>query len=170
MRGVYLTRTGGQNRPLTTPELRQLLLDRGESGYESQPVEGAGLADLGARGTAISTSSACRLTPTRSTRSSVRLRHAAQGRRVARAEPAPTAAGVLLFGREPQRYLRSAEVICVRYAGTVMGDEFVRQDIGGTLVEQAKQAETFVTANMRRHAHPRHGARGEHRVSAARRA
>jgi ATP-dependent DNA helicase RecG len=41
VRGVYLTRTGSQNRPLTTAELRQLLLDRGESGYESQPVEAA---------------------------------------------------------------------------------------------------------------------------------
>ena len=63
---------------------------------------------------------------------------------------APTAAGILLFGRDPQRFLRSAEVICVRYAGADMSDEFVRQDIGGTLPEQIRQAETFIAGNMRR--------------------
>jgi ATP-dependent DNA helicase RecG len=46
--------------------------------------------------------------------------------------------------------LRSAELICVRYAGTEMGDEFVRQEIGGVLADQARQAEAFVAGNMRR--------------------
>jgi ATP-dependent DNA helicase RecG len=59
-------------------------------------------------------------------------------------------AGILLFGRDPQRFLRSAEVICVRYAGVMMGDEFVRQDLGGPLPDQLRQAEAFVAANMRR--------------------
>ena len=46
LKGVYWTRTGANNRPLTTPELRQLLLDRSESGYESKPVADARLEDL----------------------------------------------------------------------------------------------------------------------------
>lgn len=37
---------GAHNRTLTTPELRRLLLDRAESGFEAQAVEGATLADL----------------------------------------------------------------------------------------------------------------------------
>ena len=38
----------------------------------------------------------------------------------------------------------------VRYAGQQMGDEFLRQEAAGTLPEQIRQAEAFVSANMRR--------------------
>jgi len=152
VRGVYLTRTGHQNRPLTTPELRLLLLDRGESGYESQPVADASLDDLDVvRVTRYREQLG--LPPDEDAIHTLIGRGCVTRRGVdglPAAELTPTVAGLLLFGRDPQRFLRSAEVICVRYAGTVMGDEFVRHDIGGTLVEQAKQAETFVTANMRR--------------------
>lgn len=152
VKGVYLTRTGIHNRPLATAELRQLLLDRGESGFESKMAAGATLADLDQTRVAryldqvgvppdedpvqslMSRGCVTRLNP--------------EG--LPAAEPAPTIAGMLLFGRDPQRFVRSAEVICVRYAGPVMGDEFVRQDLTGTLADQARQAETFVVANMRR--------------------
>ena len=46
LQGLYLTRTAGQNRPLTTPELRLLLVERSETGYERQRVDGATLAAL----------------------------------------------------------------------------------------------------------------------------
>src|SRR3954471_10729517 len=45
LQGMYLTRTAGQNRPLTTPELRRLLLERGDVGYEAQLVPNATIAD-----------------------------------------------------------------------------------------------------------------------------
>ena len=63
---------------------------------------------------------------------------------------APTYAGLLLLGRQPQRFLHNARIILVRYAGQQMGDEFLRQEAGGTLPEQIRQAEAFVSANMRR--------------------
>ncbi|HQY92127.1 ATP-binding protein [Caldilinea sp.] len=152
VRGVYLTRTGSQNRPLTTAELRQLLLDRGESGYESQPVESATLADLDdARVSRYRDQVG--LPPDEALIDALLSRGCVTRRGVEGLpveEPLPTVAGLLLFGRAPQRFLRSAEVICVRYAGAVMGDEFVRQEIGGVLVEQARQAEAFVVGNMRR--------------------
>ena len=62
----------------------------------------------------------------------------------------PTYAGILLFGRQPGRFLRSAQVTLVRYAGPQMGDEFLRHDAAGSLPEQIRQAEAFVTANIRR--------------------
>ena len=62
----------------------------------------------------------------------------------------PTYAGVLLFGRQPQRFLRNAQLSLVRYTGPTMGDEFLRHDATGTLPEQIRQAEAFVSANMRR--------------------
>ncbi|MCX6045779.1 MAG: DeoR family transcriptional regulator [Chloroflexi bacterium] len=147
LRGLYLTRTAAQNRSLTTPELRRLLLERGDAGFESLAIEGAVLADLD---------------PVRMARYFERIEIAADEEPVqtllargcvtytAERELIPTAAGILLFGREPQRFLRSAEIICVRYSGQAMSDEFVRQDLGGVLAEQARQAETFVTSNMRR--------------------
>ncbi|MFO7635252.1 MAG: ATP-binding protein, partial [Caldilinea sp.] len=152
VRGVYPTRTGSQNRPLSTPELRQLLLDRAESGYESQPVEEATLADL-------DNSRIGRyfdqlgLPPDEDTVEALLSRGCVTRRGddgLPVDKPLPTVAGLLLFGLNPQRFLRSAEIICVRYAGETMSDEFVRQDIGGVLVEQARQAEAFVASNMRR--------------------
>ena len=152
VRGVYLTRTGSQNRPLTTAELRQLLLDRGESGYESQPVAEATLADLDPARVSRYLDQVA-LPPDADTVDALLARgcvtrRGADGLPVA--EALPTVAGLLLFGRDPQRFLRSAEIICVRYAGAAMGDEFVRQEIGGVLAEQARQAEAFVVGNMRR--------------------
>jgi ATP-dependent DNA helicase RecG len=152
LKGVYWTRTGANNRPLTTPELRQLLLDRSESGYESKPVADARLEDLDENRVSRYLDQvglppdADALQALLSRGCVTRLDDAG----LPATDPSPTVAGLLLFGRDPQRFLRSAEVICVRYAGEVMGDEFVRQDIGGTLADQARQAEAFVSSNMRR--------------------
>lgn len=152
VRGVYLTRTGSQNRPLTTAELRQLLLDRGESGYESQPVEEATLADFDPARVSRYLDQVG-LPPDADTVEALLGRGCVTrrgGDGLPAAEPLPTVAGLLLFGRDPRRFLRSAEIICMRYAGATMGDEFVRQEVGGVLAEQARQAEAFVVGNMRR--------------------
>ncbi len=144
--GLYFTRAGAHNRPLTTPELRSLLLARGEGAYDAQLVEGATAADLD---------------PARVERYLERLMLLpadnptalllARGC-LARAPNAetlrPTVAGMLLFGREPQQFLRSAEILCVRYPSTQMADAFVRQEIGGPLTDQIQQAEAFVWTNL----------------------
>ncbi len=152
LRGVYLTRTGANNRPLTTTELRLLLLDRAEAGFESRPLEGATLADLD--NVRISRYLDQVGLPPDEDAVQVLLRRGCATERgetgLRLAAPTPTVAGSLLFGRDPQQFLRSAEVICVRYASTAMSDEFVRQDLGGTLVDQIRQAEAFVGTNMRR--------------------
>ncbi len=147
LQGRFVTRTGSQNRALTTPELRRLLLERGDAGFESAPVPTATLADLDRsqieryvdRIAAAPDEDYVEILQSRGC-----VTPAEDGSLV------PTNAGILLFGNPPQRFLRSAEIICVRYAGTNMSDEFVRQDIGGTLAEQARQAEAFVVSNMRR--------------------
>jgi ATP-dependent DNA helicase RecG len=152
LKGVYWTRTGANNRPLTTAELRQLLLDRAESGYESKPLADVRLEDLD-ESRILRYLDQVGLPPDADAVQALLSRGCAtrlNADGLPSAAPAPTVAGMLLFGRDPQRYLRSAEVICVRYAGENMGDEFVRQDVGGTLADQARQAEAFVTTNMRR--------------------
>jgi ATP-dependent DNA helicase RecG len=152
LQGMYLTRTGGQNRPLTTPELRRLLLERGDAGYEAQLVPNATMADLDEQ-RILRYLDQVAFSATEDITQALLARGC-----VAYAEPVlgttpvvmPTVAGILLFGRAPQQFIRSAEIICVRYAGAEMSDEFVRQDISGTLVEQIRQAEAFVFSNMRR--------------------
>ena len=152
LQGMYLTRTAAQNRPLTTPELRRLLLERGDAGYEAQLIANATLADLDEQ-RVLRYLDQVAFSATEDITQALLARGC-----VAYAEPVlgetpvltPTVAGMLLFGRAPQQFIRSAEIICVRYAGEAMGDEFVRQDIGGTLVDQIRQAEAFVVSNMRR--------------------
>lgn len=150
LNGRYLTRTGSTNRLLSAPELTTLLLSRAEAGFEARPAPGAVLADLdpsvvlayvdqlpgtvGEGWQRVLASRGC-LSPL-DTESSERL--------------TPTYAGILLFGRHPQRFLRNAQITLIRYPGTGMGDEFTRDEATGTLPEQIRRAETFVTANMRR--------------------
>jgi ATP-dependent DNA helicase RecG len=152
LQGMYLTRTAGQNRPLTTPELRRLLLERGDAGYEAQLVPNATMADLDEQRILryldqVAFSATEDITQALMSRGCVAFAESVLGNTPV---VMPTVAGILLFGRAPQQFVRSAEIICVRYAGTEMSDEFVRQDISGTLVEQIRQAEAFVYANMRR--------------------
>ncbi|MEZ4656888.1 MAG: ATP-binding protein [Caldilineaceae bacterium] len=164
--GAYLTRDGAQNQPLNTMQLRQLLLERGDRGFEELAVPEAALDDLNPRRIeryltrigAAPDADAVQMLASRGCVTLVREETAGRAENAAAADAAeaaprravPTVAGLLLFGRNPQRFLRSAELICVRYMGTSMGDEFVRQEIVGTLPEQIQQAETFITANMRR--------------------
>lgn len=153
VQGRYLIRSGAQNRALSTGELRQLLLERSETGFEVRPVPGAVLTDLDPKAVEAyldRIAATPNLDATQILAGKGCLTLAAAAGQTGADEWAPTAAGLLLFGKDPQRFLRSAEVICVRYAGAAMGDEFERRDIRGTLPEQARQAEAFVQSNMRR--------------------
>ncbi|NOX62393.1 MAG: transcriptional regulator [Chloroflexi bacterium] len=145
-KGQYLTRSGKSNRPLRPHELRQLLLERSDSGFESQTPKAATLDDLDME---------------RVQHYYMQLEAAPSGDLIdlllsrgcltrAGDDVKPTVAGLLLFGRDPQRWVRSAEITCVRYSGETMSDVFVREDVQGTLAEQILRAEAFVSANMRR--------------------
>ncbi len=151
--GRYLTRTGRENRLLTTSELSGLLLARSEAGFESRPAPGASLADLDPAAVqsyldalgAPAGENWQRLLLARGC-----LTEAADREASLRDGLLPTYAGILLFGRQPQRFVPSAEIVLVRYAGPQMGDEFARHDARGDLPEQIRQAETFVNTHMRR--------------------
>lgn len=148
VRGVFWTRMAAQNRPLTTEELRRLLLQRdpGSAGFEASAVPGARLDDLDAARVRayVQTLSGMAVETMEEVLVSRGCLLETDG------VLAPTVAGILLFGRDPQRFLRSAEVIAVRYQGVDMGDEFVRQDIRGALPQQVRLAEAFVNDHMRR--------------------
>jgi ATP-dependent DNA helicase RecG len=63
---------------------------------------------------------------------------------------APTHAGILIFGADPQRWLPDSSMTVARYTGLQMSDAFIRADIHGTLPEQARKAEAFILENVSR--------------------
>ena len=146
LRGQYLVRSGRETRPLMPHELRILLLNRSEASFESQTPRGVSMEDLDSD--KIQAYRELLGLPPEEDIDDLLLSRGC----VAETEKGlrPTIAGILLFGKNPQRWLRSAEITAVRYAGPTMSDDFIRDDIRGVLAEQIRRAEAFVKANMRR--------------------
>ncbi len=143
--GRYVARQGTRIVPLSAEALHQLMLQRGESTWESLCPPEATLDDLDlekvrAYADALGEPDALGLL----------VRRRCVMRRGANFQP--THAGLLLFGREPQRWVSGAEILCARFQGTTMGDAFERQTIGGTLPEQIRRAEAFLNEHLPRYA------------------
>ena len=141
--GTYWQRQGSENVALGPRPLRELFLARSSPGLDSQPVPGATRQDIDWEAVR-SYAAALPVRPGGSLEDLLRQRGGLC------TDGTPTCAGLLLFGREPQRFLPSAEIILVRYPGTTMGDVFLKEVARGTLPEQIRRAEAFLTANMRR--------------------
>jgi ATP-dependent DNA helicase RecG len=144
VQGKYLHRVVTRNRPLTPHQVRQLLFERGEVGYESQAVKDAGWGDLDQEKIAryLQVMPLLQVLPAREAllKRGCAVEH--DGRLV------PTVAGMLLFAADVERFVQS-QVVVVRYAGSEMSDQFVREDIRDTLPEQVRRAESAVLANLR---------------------
>lgn len=152
LRGKYMARDGKKNRALGPRQLRDLLRQRGEGNYEATVLPGATLDDLDrerveqyAKLFLDEVSSRHRWneeTLDLLFRRGCLTKESSTYR--------PTVAGLLLFGREPQRLLPSAEILLARYAGSEMSDTFIRETARGSLPEQIRAAEAFLTTNMRK--------------------
>lgn len=140
--GRYLIRRGTRNEPLIGSDLRRLLLARGERSFEALPAPHVTWDDLD---------------PVKVERyvsgldgvGELSAEQVLRKRGCLMVSGQPTYAGVLLFGKEPDASVQGCEISVVRYAGTEMGDEFLRQDIRDTLPEQIRRAEAFLVSNMR---------------------
>jgi ATP-dependent DNA helicase RecG len=142
VRGKYLIRAGKRNRAIPPAQLRQFLLERGETGFEALPAPEATLDDFDwdkVERYVASLEGVGNLSP----------QEVLQKRGCLTADGEPTNAGILLFGREPSRFVKGSEVILVRYAGTEMGDQYLREEIRDALPEQTRRAEAFLVSNMR---------------------
>jgi ATP-dependent DNA helicase RecG len=145
-KGKYLVRDGASNRPLSPRHLRRLMMERGASSFESLVPADARLDDLDWDKAGRYLASLEGLPA--ASREEALLRRGCLSR--SDGDLHPTYAGLLLFGCEPQRWIHSAQILMARYAGTTMGDSFVKEEVLGTLPEQIRHAEAFVTSNMRR--------------------
>lgn len=142
--GKYLWRVGAQNRPLPPRQVRQLLFERGEAGFESQPRSDASWDDLDPQKIEryLLAAPALRALPVQEALLKRGCVVERDGKLV------PTIAGLLLFAADVERFVHS-QVLVVRYAGGEMSDEFVREDVLDTLPEQARRVESAVLANLR---------------------
>ncbi len=140
--GAYWRREGAANVALGPRPLRELFLTRSIAGQESLPVPGATADDLD--WDAVRAYADALPIPSASPRELLRQRGGLD------VDGVPTHAGILLFGREPQRFLPAAEILLARYPGPTMGDVFLKETARGPLPQQIRQAEAFLAANMRR--------------------
>jgi ATP-dependent DNA helicase RecG len=61
----------------------------------------------------------------------------------------PTVAGLLLFGRQPQRHLPFAQINAARFPGADTAEEPAdRKDLGGRLLDVVAQAESFLDLHL----------------------
>lgn len=144
VKGRYFHRLGGQNAALKPRDLHQLLIQRGEISFESEITYGAVLDDLDWDKVDAYAKQVSHNGDTKN----LLLRRGCLSRLHGNLHP--TNAGILLFGKEPQRFVRGAEITAVRFAGNTMSDKFNRHDIIGTLPEQIRKAETFLYDHLRK--------------------
>ncbi len=144
-RGLYLHRVDGKNALLSGAELRTLLLDRGEEKFEALVPAGATVEDLDME--RVARYAGLLLKAPADPLELLRRRGCLAA---TPAGPAPTCAGLLLFGKDPQAFLPQAQITIVRHPGTSPGHDPLRQEVRGTLPEQIRQAEEFLRTNMRR--------------------
>ncbi len=164
LEGRYLWREGAQTNPIPARRLRQLLLERGAVQFETQVAPDATLDDLDCD--KIAEYERTLGMPAHETTQDFLLRRrclvkcdagserSTQDTRLPPAETLrPTYAGLALFGRYPQRWLPSAAILAARFHGLSFDDQYIKQEIAGTLPDQLRQAEIFVSENLQRVVH-----------------
>jgi ATP-dependent DNA helicase RecG len=144
--GRFLFRQGTENAALKPRELRRLMMERGEASFETEIARGTSLEDIDwdqARGYIASLGSISEPNVERAL-----LKRGCLVQQDGRLRP--TNAGILLFGKDPQRHVRGAEITAARFGGESISDTFTRQNITGPLPRQLRQAETFLIDHLRR--------------------
>lgn len=146
LEGRYLARDGAKNVPLKTPALRRLIMERGDMSFETETVRRATRDDLDWDRARAYVAGLSGMGETSVETALVKRGCLAEenGKFV------PTHAGLLLFGKDPQQFLRGADITAVRFAGETMSDTFTRQDISGALPDQIRRAETFLADHLRK--------------------
>ncbi len=146
LQGRYLIRQGARTETLAPSRLRALLMQRGVVQFEAQIPESARLDDLDM--TEVEAYRAALDLPPGDSPWELLFRRGCLRR--LEGELRPTYAALLLFGRQPQRWVPSAQILAARFSGTAIGDQFVKQEIDGTLPQQLRRAEAFARDHLRR--------------------
>jgi len=144
--GKYLRRRDDKNIPLPPASLRRLMIKRGQMDYEVGIAQDATLDDID-----WDRAEAYADNLNGFSEKDVEDVLLKRGCLVQfKDDLFPTNAGILLFGKDPQRFIIASDISAVRFAGQSMSDTFNRQDITGTLPDQIKRAETFLVDHLRK--------------------
>jgi ATP-dependent DNA helicase RecG len=144
--GRYMQRQDTENVALKPHDLRHLIMERGEASYETEASRGAVLADIDWDKAKAYVSGLSGMGETSIERVLIKRGCLVEQDGTVR----PTNAGILLFGKDPQRFMRGADITAARFAGETMSDTFTRQDISGTLPDQIRRAEMFMVDHLRK--------------------
>ncbi|HIO13575.1 MAG TPA: transcriptional regulator, partial [Chromatiales bacterium] len=144
--GRYLYRQGIENVALRPNKLRRLIIERGEASFETEIAQGTSLEaiDWDKAKTYVESLSGIGETSTEN----VLIKRGCLAPQDGYLRP--TNAGVLLFGKDPQRHMQGTDITAARFAGPTMSDTFSRQDIVGTLPDQIQRAELFLVDHLRK--------------------
>jgi ATP-dependent DNA helicase RecG len=145
LEGRYLRRSGRYNEPFSARKLRELLVSRGVLQFESRVPPDTSLDDLD-EGQIDAYIQHLNIPGKEDWREVLAQRGCLikEGK-----DWVPTYAALLLFGKTPQRWLPNATILAARFPGISFSDEFLKQDITGTLPQQLRQAEHFLRDNLR---------------------
>ncbi len=146
--GRYLIRDGPVNRPLPPPDLRRLLIERGEISFELQPAPNMTLADLDWEQVQAYIHQVGGIDRTEEAITRFLVKRGCLI--IDGSSYIPTYAGILLFGKEVGATVRGAEITAVRFAGATMSDSFTRHDLIGTLPQQIRRAELFLRDHLQK--------------------
>ena len=152
--GRYFVRQGAQTNPIPARQLRQLLVERGVIQFEAQVPPGASLDDLDMN--KVEAYIAALRLPGAETPEDILLRRGCLGSPSGRGGDTglhPNYAGLLLFGKQPQRWLPGATILAARFTGSTFADRYLKQEINGTLIDQLYQVEGFFSQNIRNVVH-----------------
>jgi len=145
--GRYVAREGSYRRALTPDEIRLLLSRRGLFTYDRLPVPGATRADLDAALVRefVGLFRSGRRMGADALLTSRELLVRPEGK--PDGPLVPSVAGILLLGKHPQQFFPQARVAVVQYAGTTMGESFLKREIEGTALTQLDEAEAWLVRN-----------------------
>ncbi len=144
--GRYLSRQGIENTALKPRELRRLIIERGELSFETEIAHGASLEDIDWDKAKAYTATLGGVSETEV--ETALFRRGCLAKQDGRLRP--TNAGILLFGKDPQRHIRGVEITAARFPGDIMSDTFQREDILGTIPDQIRRAEAFLIDHLRK--------------------
>ncbi|HEX2915204.1 MAG TPA: RNA-binding domain-containing protein [Chloroflexia bacterium] len=141
--GTFWIRRGTNTIPLTKAELLEMLYDRGSLTWEEQPVQQATLDDLDLKRFELFLESRDNYRYVRDQNLLKtpdilkRLGCAVEIYSGNQASLVPTNAGLLMFGRESQAFIRQSEVVCMLFTDEVGAGGFAdRKIITGSIPEQ----------------------------------
>lgn len=140
---IYYVRDGNRSRPALREELVKLLQST-DYHFDEQPIAGATLDDLDRDSVRTFLSAAY---PGRA--SEQHLTPLLGSLKCLDRTGVPTVTGMLMFGREPTRWLVDARISAVRIQGTDVSRSFLdKQEIEGRVPDQLDAASAFIQRNV----------------------